>query len=202
MRKDKRNNILFYLLPFASLVLSCVAVAFAVVAYKQQFITQNTSTSSDYMNLLTSIIGVMFAFSAISIYSIFNANIDQTKERLFEKIDRIEEENLHNTERFDARIETLLGQIDDLKLQIELLDQKNRQYNLIFLITSPYTNTFQKESAIMELLVNVEQGTLLPEIIEECRVVINKYSEITQKDVVDDRNTFYCLLNKFLEQNT
>lgn len=201
MPKDKRQNILSYLLPFASLILSFVAISFAIAAYKQNngHPISVESSESGYLNLLIAIIGIMFAFSAISIYSVFNANIDQTKDRLFEKIDIAKKENNANIEAFKPEIDSLTEQLDNLKIQTELLSQKSRQYNLLFLITSSYTTPCQKESAVMELLLSSEQGILFPEIINESKSVIRNYVELhreaLQSSGLADINV---LLNRFL----
>jgi len=108
-------------------------------------------TDNKYINAIILISGFLVAFSAISIYSIFNANVDRERDEIItlkdelrdmknQIGDKIEEWNKKNKE---AVIETERLK----KSEEELVDYLNI-INSINNLTSPYSMGFKKKGAI------------------------------------------------------
>jgi hypothetical protein len=160
MPKRKRINpsMKFYIWLF---LLTMTVIILGIFIY-QNYCKLNSSavikTKSNDMqvNAIVLIAGFLCAFSAISIYSIFNANVDHERE----KINKI----ITKAEKMNKKISNLLkkAQKDSNKVLdsfIKQLDENIKFMNYMNNLTSPYTENRKKREAIMyfSTLISVKE---------------------------------------------
>lgn len=75
----RRSVIMWFCYHFFMVALCCVNILFFILNWSDLTLCVN-----DITNILLTIIGFLFAFAGINIYSIFNTNIEAEKERLIE----------------------------------------------------------------------------------------------------------------------
>lgn len=99
----------------------------------------------NYLTMLIAVTGFLAAFSAISIYSIFNTSVDSEKERINEM-----EETLNN--KISTEAQRMKGEFDNkVKIETQSWEQSNvniRNMKALFDLTSPYGTPFNKRQAI------------------------------------------------------
>ncbi|MCX6581419.1 MAG: hypothetical protein NT166_14695 [Candidatus Aminicenantes bacterium] len=99
----------------------------------------------NYATLLIGVAGFLAAFSAISIYSIFNANVSQEKQM----IDILKDQLKEKIEIFDKMNKDAEREKKSLKeTDKKVFDILNTQ-NSIIQLTSPYSSTLKKREAII-----------------------------------------------------
>lgn len=75
----RRSVVMWFCYHFFMVVLCCINILFFIINW-----TDLSLCINDVTNILLTIIGFLFAFAGINIYSIFNTNIEAEKERLIE----------------------------------------------------------------------------------------------------------------------
>lgn len=187
-----------YVLVFLSLILSSVAIALVLLAY---FDNKVLDDATSYITILMGIIGVMFAFSAISIYSVFNANIDNTQKRLekdlreFKEVQKSELDNHRSI--IDEKLAIEETRIKAILDRTKLIQELNyRSYNLSRVLAE-YFPIEKRIIAILELKREYEK--------EECNKTVFKkgtgdilwdYYKALESQQYDE--TFYVCLKDFI----
>jgi len=141
---------------FSLAVLFVILLGFCIyISYKVFTCSPKVSVESDgnYLTMLIAVAGFLAAFSAISIYSIFNATLDREKER----IDAVEK---RCTEMLnDVNIEVTSSRQSDANI---------RHMKALFDLTSPYSPARKRREAIKHF-------TLVAPETEDIRAFIRNY---------------------------
>lgn len=138
----RRPVVMWFCYHFFMVVLCCINILFFIINW-----TDLSLCINDVTNILLTIIGFLFAFAGINIYSIFNTNIEAEKERLIEIREKY-------SQIMDITLEEMTFSANTTKLQL--------YGQLIF--TSKKNN-----SQLLEWIQNTTQ------IINEIEVTLEKY---------------------------
>lgn len=100
----RRSVILWFFYHFVMVCLCTINIVFLIANWGELHVNIDSAT-----NILLTIIGFLFAFAGINIYSIFNTNIESEKQKLIELQDIYKAQTLTNIElmKFSASINKL-----------------------------------------------------------------------------------------------
>lgn len=138
VRNNRRSVIVWFCYHFLMVVLCCTNLLFFICNWYDLKLSIN-----DLSNILLTIIGFLFAFAGINLYSIFHTNIETEKERLIEM-----------RETYENKMKIILNDIDfssnitmlQLYCQLIFTSQKNNSQILEWVQKS------------LDLLKNIEQS--------------------------------------------
>lgn len=158
MKKTTKSIIPFkiYLWLFLLTVFFFVLAGFCLYNWYKVFTCSpevNMKSDENYLTMLIAVAGFLAAFSAISIYSIFNASLDREKER----IDELGRDCDELLEKIKNEIKNSSQSYSDFKNQKALFD-----------LTSPYSPPFNKRQAILHFYQT-------PPETEDTRAFIRNY---------------------------
>lgn len=141
---------------FSLAVLFVIFLIFCIyISYKVFTCSPKVSVESDgnYLTMLIAVAGFLAAFSAISIYSIFNASVDREKER----IDAVEK-----------RCTEMLNEVNNEVKSSKQSDANIKDIKALLDLTSPFSPTRKRREAIKHF-------TLVAPETEDTRAFIRNY---------------------------
>ncbi|MCK4762068.1 MAG: hypothetical protein KAW12_07705 [Candidatus Aminicenantes bacterium] len=190
----KKFNYVFWLI----IVLGILTVftffnTWAVIKGKAEVRTDNT----DYLNAIIGITGFLAAFSVISIYSVFNANVEKEKVKLENLRSKVEEKDTDLESQIKDKTQELSGK---LQAQIDLSEETgmelNDYLNLIKSInnlTSPYCIDLKKIEAI-------KYFSTIPYVDEDIQELIYNFYKSIESNEEEKSKRYYPELKKLLEE--
>lgn len=149
--KINLKDICFYFL----IILAVINSIFLIV----NLITQDWVLRLDLYSVLLALLGLLFTFTAINIYSIFNTNVNTEKENL-EKLKNDYEDTLQNkTTIFDEKLGEKTSEFDEkLGEKTTEFDNKLREKETIITkLTEEYKTTLEYDRKLLELTFDIER---------------------------------------------
>jgi len=134
---------------FSLAALFVILLAFCIyISYKVFTCSPVVSLDSDgnYLTMLIAVAGFLAAFSAISIYSIFNASVDREKER----IDELENDCAKKINELNKKLNKKINNEIEISRQSDL-NLKN--HKALFDLTSPYSPERKRREAIQHFIL-------------------------------------------------
>lgn len=161
--------------------------------------TVKIEADSTYINAIILISGFLVAFSAISIYSIFNANVDRERDEI-----RILKDDLREKEtQLDKKIEEWENKIQQAKVDTERFKQSEKELNdyinlvkSINDLTSPYSIDRKKSEAIFYFSEDYVNKNLNKDVKE---LILNFYNSLESNEV-EKSKPYYKKLEDLLKQ--
>jgi len=146
------------ILTVPTVILSCFFLFYLFACNTEEY---KISCTENYLTLLIGVAGFLAAFSAISIYSIFNASVDKEKEKIVE----LEEDCAKKINDLSNELNRKINKEKDSSKESDL-SFKNQK--ALFDLTSPYSPPFNKRQAIFHFSQN-------PPETEDTRNFIRNY---------------------------
>ncbi len=141
-----------------------------------------------YVKTLITIAGFLVAFSAISIYSIFNANVDSEKER----IDKLRSECERQIEYLEIELEKAKNSHEkDISTSLKAINDLVINQKKLSDLTSNYSTHLKKREAIKHFGIT-------PSVTEETKDFISNYFK--SLDEKNKANKFYIELEELLHE--
>lgn len=180
MKPAKLYIWLFMLTIIVALILGFMVYDFIIG--ETEYTTIDLKEDSIYLTLLIALAGILAGFSVISMYSVFNANMDWEKQRIYDtvkEVEHIKTDLLEKIEKLDERIKREKNELDSFGNQL------NEFTGCIYLVnnlTSPYSATLKKISAIIDF--KEKEKDKVNDSFKE--IVHNYFNTLSRKDEIYD----------------
>ncbi len=211
MNITRKHNLWLFLLTIVVTIQSFLLTYFLVTANSEKYILDKDATT---INSIIGIAGFLAAFSAISLYSIFNASVDREREKLNELGNVLEHQVkvLENQVKESKLLkETFKNDtIDDKKIQESLKNKdakiyialgKNTEWltqlNNFLILTSEFASIQYRKQVIVDFIISKKRESLHQDMQQMLQNYCKEYiKKNPNESLTKDLDSLLSFLNK------
>lgn len=203
--KTHFKTVVKYFYHFSMIILCVVSLIVILGSWKQVEIKLNITT------IMLAVIGFLFAFAGINIYSIFNTNIDEEKERL-KKIQNDYNEKLSFTQEQWRYSKELIKYYQTCQMIIDSREFNAQIYEWVFTCSkqiddfTKYLDFLYKEEhekqyvSFKRDLLDITRGMCIQFNSFNDKIIIIKKSQFFESITNSDKKTFISVFNDLIKK--